>query len=152
MLDFADPEPLLPAIPTMTSEQKRMVMDHAGMLRSFIVAVEDSIKTEVDHGSQDYDGHYKLVRKTTRRKFTDDALDELCSPLFDHLDESDIFETKGRTMSEIQRRLKKKLGAKDAKEIMDDVTTKPEGELVIAPESDKRRAEEPSVIGDFTGL
>ncbi len=154
MLDFADSddEPKLPDISTLTADQKRFIMDHAGMLRSFIVAVENQVKHEVDHGSQDYEGHYKLVRKTTRRKFVEDALDELTSPLLDHLDHGDVYEEKSRSMTEIERRLKKAIGAKHAKEVMDEVTTKPEGELVIAPQSDKRKAQQPSLIGDFNGM
>lgn len=148
--DFAEdkfPDPIV-----MTTEQKLTVMDHAAMLRSFIVAVENQVKSEVDHGSKEYEGRYKLVRKTTRRKFTDDATDPDFSPLLDHLEEDDVFEKKMRTMTEIEKRLKKSLGAKVAKELMDDITTKPEGDLVIAPESDKRKAIEPSVVGDFKDL
>lgn len=154
MLDFADSddEPQLPDVETLTAEQKRFIMDHAAMLRSFIVAVENQVKHEVDHGSQDYEGHYKLVRKTTRRKFTEDALDELTSPLLDHLEHEDVYEEKSRSMTEIERRLKKAIGAKHAKEVMDEITTKPEGELVIAPQSDKRKAQQPSLIGDFNGM
>lgn len=152
MMDFDDPEPQLPDVQKLSADQKRFVMDHAAMLRSFIVAVEDQVKSEVDHGSKEYEGHYKLVRKTTRRKFKDDATDELVSPLFDHLEHEDIFEEKSRSMTEIERRLKKAVGAKEAKEIMADITTKPEGELVIAPITDKRKAVEPTIVSDFTGL
>ena len=149
MMDFDDPEPQLPDVQKLSADQKRFVMDHAAMLRSFIVAVEDQVKSEVDHGSKEYEGHYKLVRKTTRRKFMDDATDELVSPLFDHLEHEDIFEEKLRSMTEIERRLKKAVGTKEAKEIMDEVTTKPEGELVIAPQSDKRKAVQPTIVSDF---
>ncbi len=152
MLDFTDDEPQLPDVDKMTAEQKQFVMDHAVMLRSFIVAVENQVKSEVDHGSKDYDGAYKLVRKTTRRKFTEDALDELCSPLLDHLEHSDLYEEKGRSMTEIERRLKKAIGVKNAKEVMQEVTNKPEGELVIAPNSDKRKGVQPTIMSDFTDL
>lgn len=153
MLDFADDEePQLPDVQTLTADQKRFIMDHGAMLRSFIVAVENQVKHEVDHGSQDYEGYYKLVRKTTRRKFTADAFDELCSPLLDHLQEDDLFEQKARSMTEVERRLKKAIGPKNAKEVMDEVTTKPEGELVIAPESDKRKGVPPAIMTDFEDL
>lgn len=152
MMDFDDPEPQLPDVLKLSADQKRFVMDHAAMLRSFIVAVEDQVKSEVDHGSKEYEGHYKLVRKTTRRKFMEDATDELVSPLFDHLEHSDVYEEKSRSMTEIERRLKKAVGTKMAKEIMADITTKPEGELVIAPTTDKRKAVEPTIVSDFTGL
>lgn len=154
MIDFDECEDdvQLPDVETLTAEQKQFVMDHAGTIRSFIVAVENQVKQEVDQGSQEYEGRYKLVRKTTRRKFSEDALDELTSPLLDHLAHEDVYEDKSRSMTEIERRLKKAIGAKAAKEVMDEITIKPEGELVIAPISDKRKAEQPSLIGDFNGI
>lgn len=154
MIDFDECEDdvQLPDVETLTAEQKQFIMDHAGTIRSFIVAVENQVKQEVDQGSQEYEGRYKLVRKTTRRKFSEDALDELTSPLLDHLTHEDVYEEKSRSMTEIERRLKKAIGAKAAKEVMDEITIKPEGELVIAPISDKRKAEQPSLIGDFNGI
>lgn len=154
MLDFADSDnkPKLPDVNTLTSEQKTLIMNCSGVIRSFITAVEKQVKHEVDHGSQDYKDYYKLVRKITRRKFVDDALDELTSPLLDHLTHGDVYEEKPRSMTEIERRLKKVLGARDTKEVMDEITTKPEGELVIAPQSDKRKAQQPSIVGDFNGM
>lgn len=154
MIDFDECEDdvQLPDVETLTAEQKQFIMDHAGTIRSFIVAVENQVKQEVDQGSQEYEGRYKLVRKTTRRKFAEDALDELTSPLLDHLDHTDVYEEKSRSMTEIERRLKKAIGNKMAKEVMDEITIKPEGELVIAPISDKRKAEQPSLIGDFNGI
>lgn len=152
MLDFADDDAQLPEVDKLTSKQKQFIMDHATMLRAFIVAVENQVKLEVDQGSKDYEEAYKLVRKTTRRKFTEDALDELCSPLLDHLEHSDVYEEKSRSMTEIERRLKKAIGVKDAKEVMGEITMKPEGELVIAPISDKRKAANPTMISDFTDL
>jgi len=150
IVDFTDdafPSPI-----TMTSEQKRIVMDHAAMLRGFIVAVENQIKLEVDEGSTDYENHYKLVRKTTHRKFIGDALDPDFSELLDHLDRDKIFVEKPLSMGAIEKNLKNALGVKMAKEIMGDLTTKPIGELVVAPIADKRKAELPSVVSDFDGL
>lgn len=154
MLDFTNSveTTILPSVETLTVEQKCSVMDHIPMIRAFLVAVEDQIKQEVDHGSQEYVGKYKLVKGQTRRKFLDDATDELVSPLFDYLENSDIFEEKPRSMTEIERRLKKKVGAKEAKEIMSEVTITPEAKLVIAPESDRRKAVQPSIVGDFKDL
>jgi hypothetical protein len=153
MLDFEDiSDPILPVVDTMTPDQKRFVMEHGAMLKAFIIAVENQVKHEVDHGSQDYESKYKLVRKKTNRKFNEDALDEFESPLLDHLTHDDIYEEKSRSMTEIERRLKKAIGVKAAIEVMEEVTSKPTGDLVIAPISDKRKAERPSLIGDFTDL
>jgi len=153
MLDFADDKEVnLPDVEVLTSKQKQFIMDNAGVLRIFITGIENQVRNEIDQGSQEYEGHYKLVRKKTNRKFTEDALDELCSPLLDHLEHSDIYQEKPRTMTEIEKRLKKAIGPKDAKEIMDEITTKPEGDLVIAPESDKRKGVPPALIGDFKDI
>lgn len=137
---------------TMTIEQKISVAEHIPMIRSFLVSVENSIKIDVDSGSSDYKDHFKLVRGKTNRKFTEDALDEDFSPLIDVLEHGDMYVEKPRSMTEIEKRLKKAVGVKDAKVIMDDITIKPEGKLVVAPLSDKRKAVEPSIISDFNGL
>lgn len=161
MVDFAADTELavFPDIETLTSEQKMLVMDHATAFRSFIVAVEEQIRNEVDQGSQEYEGRYKLVRKTTRRSLTEDATDPITSPLLDYMDEEEMFKQTPRTLGELETTLKNKLKAENvkgftkiAKEIMDDITTKPEGSLVIAPYSDKRQAVQPSLIGDFDNL
>ncbi len=154
MLDFDECEDdvKMPDIATLTADQKRFIMDHADTIRSFLVSVENQVKHEVDSGSQEYEGHYKLVRSTTHRKLKEDALDFVMSPLFDHLDEDDIYERKPVSLTEIEKRLKKVVGNKDAKAIMDEITYKPEGKLVIAKQSDKRKSVEPSVINDFTDL
>ena len=155
--DFKDdkfPEPRL-----MTSEQKMIVMDHMVMIRAFIVAVEAQVQQEVSSGLKDYEGRYKLVKKTTQRKLTDVAFDEIGSPLLDYLDEDDLYTRKPKGIGELESSLKAKLkesGVKGivklTKGIMEDVTEKPEGALVIAPISDKRRAAQPTLVSDFDGL
>lgn len=152
MMDFDDPEPQLPDVQKLSADQKLFIMKNADAIKIFISEVKSNVEQEMITGSKEYEGHYKLVRKRTFRKLTDDATDELVSPLFDHLPHEDIFEEKPRSMTEIERRLKKSVGATDAKEIMADITTKPEGELVIALITDKRKAVEPTIVSDFTGL
>lgn len=159
MVDFADDEPTLPDPTTLTPEQKAHIIEHADMLRSFIVAVEEQVRDEVNKGSADYKEKFKLVRGATRRKFTEDAFDEDFSPLLDHLESEDLYERKQKGITEIEKTLKAKLKeagikgfTKVAKEIMDDITFKPEGKLVIAPLSDKRLEVQPEVVSDFTGL
>ena len=149
--EFTEEGASLPDVNTLTAEQKAVVMENIPMIRSFLVSVENQIKLEVDNGSKDYEGRFKLVRKTTRRKFIDDALDEF-SPLLDHLSEDDLVETKPRSMTAIEKDLKKATDPKTAKRIMDEITIKPIGDLVIAPESDKRHGVEPSITSDFKDL
>lgn len=138
----------------MTSDQKKTVMDHAEMIRAFIVAVENQVKQEVDNGSTDYEESYKLVRKTTHRKFTEEGSDEDFSPLLDYLNDDEVFDRtpKMKALGSIEKVLKKKAGKDKAKEIMDEITDKPEGSLVIAPISDKRKGVQSTLIGDFSNL
>ena len=142
---FPDPE-------TMTSQQKKVVMEHAGMLRSFIVAVENQVKLEMDHGSKDYDNEYKLVYKTVHRKFTEEGLDEDFSPLYDYLEPEELYEQKLRPLGDIEKALKSHMKPKEAKEVMNEVTEKPTPGIVVAPIEDKRKAVEPTMISDFTNL
>lgn len=144
--NFPDPK-------VMTPEQKMIVMEHATMIKSFIVAVEANVQHEVDQGSTDYESAFKLVRKTTQRKLTDKAFDELDSPLLDYLDEDDLYEKKAKGLGAIEKALKDKgKKPKEVKEIMSEVTIKPEGSLVIAPLSDKRSAVQAAIVGDFKDL
>ena len=154
VVDFASE--MLPAPETLTQEQKLRIAKHAGVLRSFIVAVEDQIHREMLNGSEEYNSEMKLVRKTTRRRFVEDAFDPICSPLYDHLEHGEIYEEKARSLTDIEKALKKKYRGKEGKPIVDgimsDITTKPEGDIVVAPLSDKRKAVELSAQADFTGL
>jgi hypothetical protein len=159
MIDFAEPTNLLPDPELMTVEQKRNVLDHVGMIRSFLIAVEKQVKFEVDSGSEEYKGAYKLVRKTTQRKLKEEAFDEIASPLLDHLEEDELYERKPKGIGSLEAALKDKFRkdgvkgfTKKVKEILEDVTTKPDGELVIAPESDSRQEVRPSIVSDFKDL
>lgn len=139
----------LPAVESLTQEQVLRVLDHADMIRSFIVAVEQHAKTLMDQGAK-IPG-YKLVEKTKHRKFVEDIEDDF-SPLWDYMEECDAYDKKLKTLTEIEKYLKKNYGAEKAKEVMDKVTTKPEGETVIARQTDKRKEVQPSIVTDFDGL
>lgn len=148
--DFAEDK--FPDPKAMTTEQKKVVMEHAEMIRSFIVAVENQVKLEMDHGSKDYDDDYKLVHKTVHRKLTDDAKDPDFSPLYDYLEEEEVFEQKMRSLGDIEKALKKHMKPAQVKEVMDKLTWKPDPEIVVAPVSDKRKPVQPTMISDFTNL
>lgn len=142
---FPDPE-------AMTADQKKVVLDHAEMLRSFIVAVENQVKLEMDHGSNEYNGQYKLVHKTVHRKLTEEAKDPDFSPLLDYLEPSELYEQKLKGLGDIEKALKKHMKPKEVKEVMETLTEKPEPGIVVAPITDKRNAVEPTMISDFTNL
>lgn len=145
-------EDTFPNPKVMTAEQKRIVMDHAVMIRAFIVAVEEQIRNEVDQGSEEYEDHYKLVRKTTHRKFVNDALDPDFSILLDYLEHDDLFIEKPLALGDIEKKLAKKTSKKKAKEIMSEITIKPEGGIVIAPITDKRQSVQSTLASDFDDL
>lgn len=150
--DFSDFDPQLPDVAKLTPQQKAQIVKHADMLRAFIVAVEKSMSEEMNSGSTEYNDEFKLVRKTTRRKFIEGIDDPDFSPLLDHLEEKQIFESKLLSMSKVEALLKKELGKDVAKEVMEDITTKPIGDIVVAPITDKRRAVEPEINSDFNNV
>lgn len=150
--DFADVEPQLPDVEKLTAEQKAQVVKHANMLRAFIVAVEKSMTEEMNAGSTDFNDHFKLVRKTTRRKFIDGIDDPDFSPLFDHLSDNQVYENKLKSLTQIEKILKQEHGKDIAAEIMSELTTKPVGDLVVAPITDKRRAVVPEINSDFNNV
>lgn len=160
MIDFEDyDKDPLPSPELMTLEQKVNVLDHIKMIRSFLIAVENQVKSEVDSGSEEYKGRYKLVRTNTQRRLKEEAFDEISSPLLDYIDEEDLYEKKKKGIGALENALKNKFReqkikgfTKKVKEILDEVTEKPEGELVIAPESDSRKEVRPSIVSDFKDL
>tara|TARA_R110000764_G_scaffold60094_1_gene129248 strand:+ start:1282 stop:2565 length:1284 start_codon:yes stop_codon:yes gene_type:complete len=152
--DFKDEA--LPDPEVMTTEQKLLVMEHAAMWRGFIVAVENQVKLEVDGGSKDYEEKFKLVRGKSNRKLNGDYDDEF-NTLMEYLSEDDLFKKVPLPIGDIEGILSSKLGKipkkkLKIKEIMDEVTTKPEGKLVIAPISDKRSAVLAAITSDFADI
>lgn len=148
---------IFPNPKTITSEQKTIVMDNMTIIRAYLLAVEQQVRNEVISGSKDYEGKYKLVRKETKRRLTDDALDELVSPLLDYMNEDELYTKKPKGIGELEKTLKAKFKknkikgfTKLSKEIMNKITIKPEGEIVIALESDKRKPV--ASISDFKDL
>lgn len=145
--DFAS-EAVLPAVESMTQEQKERVTYYGDMIRNFIEAVENSVKDDLMRGIAGY-SLLKLVRKNTRRKLKEDALDDVTSPLWDVLTEDEVYTKKPRALSELEKAIKKVSDKDTAKKIIDTITEKPEGELVVVPYEDKRNAVEP-LTSEFT--
>lgn len=156
IIDFEDmdvqADEKFPSLPTLTPQQKINIMEHATAIKSFIVAVENQIKIDMENGDTGYADHFKLVRKQTRRKLTDEALDPDFSPFLDVLDEDQVFIRKTETLGNLEKALKANLGTKQAIEFLKNLVIKPEGDVVVAKLSDKRKAIEPSAKRDFEGL
>lgn len=155
MLDFKDEA--MPDVEALSIEQKISIVEHVDMIRSFLVAIENQVRYEMESGSKAYRGKFKLVRKTAQRKLIEDAFDEDFSPLLDYLDIEDLYKKVQRGIGEIESVLKpiikEKCGrgfTKEVERILDEVTDKPLGDTVVAPISDKRREVVPSIVSDFT--
>ena len=130
-LDFST----VPSPDALTAEQKLKIFSAAEQIKKFIDEVVKSVTADMLHGGK-YHG-LKLVRKATKRKFTELASDVVMSPLLDYLDEEEVFEKKIKGITEIEKLLKKR-GIKDYKKIIDSCTEKPDGEVIAVEESDKR--------------
>ena len=153
VVDFDDIEipedSKFPPVPTLTPTQKIGIMEHSAAIKAFITAVEGTIKNEMESGSQAYATHFKLVRKQTHRKFIDEIMDDLESPLLDLLPYERAFTTKLKGLTEIERSLKESMTAKQVGEILAGMVTKPEGTVVVAKLTDKRKAIEASAQREF---
>ena len=125
----------VPSPDALTAEQKLKIFSAAEQIKKFIDEVVKSVTADMIQGGK-YNG-LKLVRKATKRKFTELASDVVMSPLLDYLDEEEVFEKKIKGITEIEKLLKKR-GIKDYKKIVDSCTEKPDGEVIAVEESDKR--------------
>ncbi len=146
-----------PNVESMTAEQKVQVLKHAGKITKFLSAVKAQVLSELGQASDEYRGMYKLVRGRSKRVLNDDARDPDFSPLLEIVDHSDVFEpvtTKSLTHIENAVKLKFqesgiKAPAKKAKELVSEHCNKQEGNVTIAPWSDKRPELPPSCVSDF---
>ncbi len=146
-----------PNVESMTAEQKAQVLKHAGKITKFLAAVKAQVLNELGQSSDEYRGMYKLVRGRGKRVLSEDARDPDFSPLLEIVDHSDVFEpvtTKSLTYIENAVKLKFqesgiKAPAKKAKELVSEHCNKEEGNVTIAPWSDKRPELPPSSVSDF---
>ena len=146
------PADKFPKLAELTTSQKSNIVTHAKAIKAFMDAVEKQIHLEISEGSTEYENVFKLVRKQTRRKFTEEAIDPDFSPLIDVLDHSEIFAFKMETLGNIERALKAELGNAAAKEFLIDLVVKPEGDLTLALITDKRIAVSNSTQSDFKDI
>lgn len=148
LIDFAEDD-VLPNVELLTAEQKQFIIDNGELLINFVANVKTQVYKEVINESDEYKNKYKLVRAKTNRKYTKDAFDEDFSPVFDHLSKDDIYTKKELPLTSIENKLKKEIGVKETAVIMNEITTKPEGGLVLANVTDKRKEITLNAIDDF---
>lgn len=153
VMDFEDIENTSPpSVDSITPEQKTFVMEYGPMIKTFIDAVHSKVTQEMNAALPGYDHKLKLVQATTHRKYIPDAFDEIMSPIWDHLSEDEAYNKKPKGLGDLEKTLKSKIGAADAKTIMDEITIKPDGALLAAPLSDKRKSVAPAAQSDFEDL
>lgn len=143
-------EATLPAVESLSTEQKEKIVYYADLMRNFLLAVEGNVKDDMLRGSHDYP-LLKLVRKNTRRKLKEDALDDVTSPLWDVLSEDEVYTRKPRALSDLEKAIKKASDKETAKKVLDAITEKPEGEIIVVSFEDKRKAVEP-VTSEFNQI
>jgi len=117
---------------------KEQVAANAELLKAHIKAIENEVLAEMRAGSSDYSKSLKLVRSKPRRKLTSDALDKDMSPLLEYLPAESLSKDVPITLTELEKLLKSTLELEEAKRVLSEVVTKPEGALVAVPLSDKR--------------
>lgn len=125
--------PRLPDPASLTVADKARVLALAGLLETWIDNVRASALEEAQSGVQ-FPG-LKLVHKTTRRRWRDEA--QVAAALQPVLAD-EIWDTKLKSPSQIEKLLGK--GGKDA---ISQLTESPIGDLTLVPESDRRRAVDP---------
>ncbi|QIG62462.1 hypothetical protein [Pseudoalteromonas phage AL] len=137
MAEFDDLEAL--ANPdSLSSAQKRLVIENKGLIESWLKSVESSVMALMLDGGK-FAG-FKLVEGRSNRKWSDE--EKAKEVLLTAKTEDEIFTKKLITAPQAE----KLLGKKD-KDLIADLIIKPEGKPTLAPESDKR----PS-IGDVSDL
>lgn len=134
-IDFADS---LPEISALTAEQKSKIVLYADAIKHFLDNVTESVTNDMLEGSEEYNSCLKLVRKATKRRYIPDTA-KIEDVLTDYIEQDEIFETKMRGISAIEKALKTSgLTKQEIGEVMNIVTEKPLGDITVATISDKR--------------
>jgi hypothetical protein len=121
----------------MSDDSQLFAFLHTEQITKYLKKCKENLTYKATGGEQ-FDGA-KVVRGIKHRhwnKDTDAILKELTGVY--GLSASDISDVKIKAIGDV----KKLVGAKDYKEIEKNLTTKPVGELTIAPLADKRKAVE----------
>jgi len=140
-VEIKDLEPKVLRDPaTLNDEERRIILDNAALIESFIKAVKSTAQNDLEAGKP-VPG-MKLVRgKKGNRKFEDEAAVVKAAKALG-LKKDDIYEPpKLKGVAKIQAAAKKSEKFTEKKmEKLDALIVQPEGKLVMAPESDTREA------------
>lgn len=119
-------EPETPAVDTLNHEQLKRILDNKSLIEDFLKAVELHV-FEVLFNGEPFEG-YKLVQGRSISKWSDNAE----SALLSYIDEAKLYKKSLITITEA-----KKLVSKD---IIEELTYKPEGKPTLAKACDKRKS------------
>lgn len=122
----------------LSISQKKAIFQHQCFIKAFISAICSDIQNDLINGNSTYNDVAKLVRKKTNAKFKENAFNEFLSPLFDILDESDIYKTIPKNITEIKKSLLNEISVDKCENVMHNITYKPDGELEAVLLNDKR--------------
>ena len=143
--DLDGPEELESAGETVSMDKALKFLENSKLITNLIKAFNDRISRELMNG-KDVKG-YKLVKGTKHKKWVDE--NEAYDKMTRWCKIDDVAPRKLCTPTQAEKLLGKMSTVKANK--FKDMWIRPEGELTVAPESDKRPAEKP-VIDQFEDL
>ncbi len=108
----------------LTNKQKRILLDNASLIDSFVSSVRESVYNKISNGDK-FEG-YKLVEGRSNRKWNDDAE----AVLLKHLGEY-AYNKKLIGVTEASKKL--------TKDDIAGIIYKPKGKVTLVPETDKRK-------------
>lgn len=127
--EFQDPE-------FLTDEEISDVLTRAPQFIEWINSITEYAQSRAVEHNKIWPG-FKLVAGLSKRKWADeDKVTEAIFSRFPEATEDQVFNTKLRTITELERTF----GKKRVAEALEDVIIKPQGKPVLVPESDKRPA------------
>lgn len=127
--DFQDPE-------LLTDEEISDVLSRAPQFVEWVNSILDYAQEKALHNNKVWPG-FKLVAGVSKRKWADE--EQVANAIFSRFPEAtedQVFNTKLKTISDMERTF----GKKRVAEVLSDVIIKPQGKPTLVPESDKRPA------------
>ncbi len=124
----------LPQVTELTPLQIQKILESKSIIEEWLLAVQVAA-TNLATAGHEIPGH-KLVRSNKHRTFRDkEAAKATLSEQFG----ADVLKTDLVGLGELEKTLKKKLGTKEAVDnVLNPLVYKPEGDIVLAPKTDKR--------------
>lgn len=127
--EFQDPE-------LLTDEEISDILTRAPQLVEWVNSITEYAQRRAIENDKIWPG-FKLVAGISKRKWADEnVVVEAIFSRFPEATEDQVFNTKLRTISDLE----KTFGKKRVAEVLSDVIIKPQGKPVLVPDSDKRPA------------